>query len=165
MPYASRSVELERRRIGETIPCRLWTKLFPVAWSTCTEEQRLELLPLIEAFITQNYQIVNRFSYNLFSLNEYQSTQKSPRCGCKHVTHVSSYFSNCIQLLLESFYHCDPVPILSLPVYSYVSQYFNCGYISCLTLGRYVRTSNLPTHSTQLLLFDLYVVVSQPIHP
>ena len=132
-------------------------KLFPVAWSTCTEEQHLELLPLIEAFITQNYQMVNHFSYNQFSINEYQSTQKTPRFGCKHLTETPSCFSNCIQLLLESFYYCNPVPILSLPVYSYVSQYFNCGYIACLTLSKYIKNSNLTIHSTQLLLFDLYV--------
>lgn len=140
--------------------CRLWMVVFPAAWSICTEEERMDLLPMIESFITHDLQRVNTLHYNSFTMKDYQSSIKSSRSSSLIETNYRSRFTNIIQLMLESFMHCNPVVILSLPVYLYSSTHYNCGYIACHTLSHYsLRVDHSMAYSIQLCLFDIYVFV------
>lgn len=139
---------------------RLWMIVFPAVWSLCTEEERMELLPLIESFITHDLQRVNTFHYNSLSMDDYQLSIKSSRSSSLIRTKYRSHFTNIIQLMLESFMCCTPVLILSLPVYLYCSTHYNCGYIVCHTLSHYsLRVDSSIANSIQLCLFDIYVFV------
>lgn len=143
------------------LPNRLWLAVFPAAWSYCSKEQQISLLPSIESFITKDHQLVNHFYYGIFSVQSYISLtlNYSPRSyASSQLGQQQPLFSNSIQLLLESFIHCDPILILSLPVYLFVSRYYHCGYIANYTLTQYFPNLDSSTNSNiQLALFDIYV--------
>ena len=139
---------------------RLWLSVFPAAWSNCTKEQQISLLPSIESFITKDHQLIIHFYYDIFSIQSYlsQSFNYSPRSFTFSLSKQQPLFSNSIQLLLESFIHCNPILILSLPVYLFVSRYYHCGYIANYTLSQYFPNLDSSTNSSiQLALFDIYV--------
>lgn len=112
---------------------RLWVQLFPLAWSTFTQEQQATLTTHIAKFLTSDLHYHQQSIPSIPSWEDFDRNFKiwGSNCTLPYVTQSDSRYgtlpvSASLNVLLEGIIRCTPQPRISPVALLHLAESYNC---------------------------------------